>query len=87
MADVDISTLGAALKTAYEGEANTNAYTDAEVTKLAGIEAGAKVNTIDSDPTGITGADQVTNVVSLTTSEYGAITPDASTLYVITDAA
>ena len=42
--------------------------------------------TIGSDPTGITGADQVTNVVSLTQAEYDAIvTPDAATLYVITD--
>jgi hypothetical protein len=37
-----------------------------------------------SDPTGITGADQITNTVSLTQSEYDAIgTPDASTFYVI----
>jgi hypothetical protein len=34
--------------------------------------------------TGITGADAVTNIVSLTQAEYDAITPDASTLYVIT---
>jgi hypothetical protein len=38
-----------------------------------------------SDTTGITGADQITNMVSLTQAEYDAIdTPDASTLYVIT---
>lgn len=34
---------GAEIKTAYEGEADTNAYTDAEKAKLAGIEAGADV--------------------------------------------
>ena len=28
---------GAEIKTAYEGEANTNAFTDAEKTKLSGI--------------------------------------------------
>jgi hypothetical protein len=40
-----------------------------------------------SDPTGITGADAVSNIVSLTTAEYAAIgSPDASTLYLITDA-
>lgn len=33
----------AEIKTAYESNANTNAYTDAEVSKLAGIEAGADV--------------------------------------------
>jgi hypothetical protein len=38
-----------------------------------------------SDPTGITGADAVTNIVSLTQAEYDAIaTPSATTLYVIT---
>ena len=36
-----------------------------------------------SDPTGVTGADAITNVMSLTQAEYDAITPDASTLYVI----
>ena len=38
-----------------------------------------------SDTTGISGADRVTNIISLTQAEYDAITPDASTLYVITD--
>jgi len=32
---------GAEIKVAYEGEANTNAFTDAEQTKLTGIETGA----------------------------------------------
>jgi hypothetical protein len=40
---------------------------------------------VESDVTGIAGADAITNVVSLTQAEYDAIgTPDASTLYVIT---
>lgn len=39
---------------------------------------------VESDTTGITGADQITNIVSLTQAEYDAITPNASTLYVIT---
>lgn len=34
----------AAIKTAYESNADTNAFTDAEQTKLAGIEAGAKAD-------------------------------------------
>ena len=38
-----------------------------------------------SDPTGITGADAVTNIVSLTQAEYDAIgTPSATTVYIIT---
>jgi len=43
-------------------------------------------NTVKSDPTGVTGADTVTNVISLTQAEYDAIvTPDVATLYVITE--
>ena len=37
----ELSTLGSVIKTAYEAEADTNAYTDAEKTKLAGVEAAA----------------------------------------------
>ena len=36
-----------------------------------------------SDTTGITGADAITNMVSLTQAEYDALTPDADTLYVV----
>jgi hypothetical protein len=36
------------LKTAYESNADTNAFTDAEKTKLSGIETGAEVNAVDS---------------------------------------
>ncbi len=61
------------------------AFVNGDKTKLDGIAAGAEVNTIDSDPTGVTGADAITNVISLTQAEYDAIvTPDAATLYVIT---
>lgn len=42
---------------------------------------------IKSDPSGVTGADEITNIISLTQAEYDAITPDASTIYEITDAA
>ena len=38
---------------------------------------------VESDTTGITGADAVTNMVSLTQAEYDAITPNASTVYII----
>lgn len=41
-------------------------------------------NFIESDTTGITGADAVSNIVTLTQSEYDAIgTPNASTVYII----
>ena len=36
-----------------------------------------------SNPTGVTGADAVANIISLTQAEYDAITPNASTLYLI----
>jgi hypothetical protein len=60
--------------------------------KLAGVgdpivvelEGGLSDSAVQSDVTGITGADQVTNIVSLTQAEYDAIvTPDESTLYII----
>lgn len=35
------------IKTKYESNANTNAFTDTEKTKLANIQAGAEVNTIN----------------------------------------
>ena len=39
---------------------------------------------VESDTTGITGADQVTNIVTLTQAEYDAIgSPNASTVYII----
>lgn len=40
---VQLSAQGAIIKTAYEAEADTNAYNDAAVTKLAGIETAADV--------------------------------------------
>jgi hypothetical protein len=36
------------IKTAYESNADTNAFTDAEKSKLSGVEAGAEVNAVDS---------------------------------------
>lgn len=51
------------------------------------LEASDIANKVSSDPSGVTGADQVTNMMSLTQAEYDAIvTPDASTFYLITDA-
>lgn len=71
------------LQTALDGKAeDSHSHPIGDVT---GLQTALDMK-VDSDPTGITGADQITNMVSLTTAEYGAITPDASTLYVITDA-
>jgi hypothetical protein len=54
---------------------------------LASAEDKQKIDiAVVSNTTGITGADAVTNIVSLTQAEYDAIvSPNASTLYVITD--
>ena len=65
----ELSTLGGVIKPAYEGEANTNAFTDAEKSKLAGIEAGAQVNAVTS-VAGKTGA------VTLVASDVGALPDD-----------
>lgn len=52
---------------------------------ISGALTAAKA--VVSEPAGVTGADQITNIMSLTSAEYAAIgTPNASTLYIITDA-
>lgn len=48
----ELSTLGHVIKEAYEGQTNTNAFTDDEKNKLSGIAAGAQVN----PPVATTGA-------------------------------
>ena len=40
-------------------------------------------NVVSSNTAGVTGADAITNMLSLTQAEYDAITPNASTVYVI----
>jgi len=47
MANKDISELGAKIKIAYEAEADTNAFTDADKTKLDGIEASATAQALN----------------------------------------
>lgn len=57
----------AEIKTAYESNANTNAFTDAEQTKLAGIEAGADVtDAANVEPL----VDAHLNTSSATTGQY-----------------
>ena len=51
---------GAEIKTAYEANSNTNAYTDAEKTKLSGIATGAEVN-VQSDWNASSGDAQILN--------------------------
>lgn len=44
----EINTLGPVIKSTYESEPDTNAFTDLEKSKLAGIQTGAEVNVVDS---------------------------------------
>ena len=64
---------GAEVKTAYEGEVNTNAFTDAEQAKLGGIEAAADVtdaaNVASAGAAMLAGADQVLSRTIL--KDYG----------------
>lgn len=53
------------VKTAYESNSNTNAFTDSEKSKLSGIEAGAEVNAVDS-VNGQTGTVVIPNANSTT---------------------
>jgi len=117
-AGAEVNDTAAEIKTKYESNANTNAFTDAEKSKLAnqsgtntgdqdlsGLQAtlvsGTNIKTINnssilgsgnigvvqSNTSGVSGADAITNLMSLTQAEYNAIgTPNLSTFYVITDA-
>ena len=44
----ELSTLGGVIKTAYEGQPNTNAFTDADKAKMAAIEEEATKNATDA---------------------------------------
>ena len=57
----------AEIKVAYEANADTNAFTDAEQTKLAGIAAGAEVN-VNADWNAISGDAQILNKPTLGTA-------------------
>lgn len=62
----------------------TASFTTALETKLNGVATNADVNTINSVTAGITGANQITNVIFISQANYDAIgTKSASTLYVI----
>lgn len=76
---------GAEIKVAYEAESDTNAFTDAEKTKLSGIDTGANavdkafVDALAVDAGSVDGY----SISVLTQSAYDALTPDSNTLYFI----
>ena len=58
---------GAAIKKSYEAQPDTNAFTDAEKTKLDGVEAGAQVNKIeDVQLAGVSVLDASTKTANVT---------------------
>ena len=76
-ADKPVSTATQTALDDKQGILAEGAFVDGDKTRLD--------KSVISDTTGVTGADQVTNLISLTQAEYDAITPAASTLYIITD--
>jgi hypothetical protein len=69
------------------GAGDVEDLTATQVRTIINVEDGSEANTIDSDPSSVSGADQVINVMSLTQAEYDAIgSPDVATFFVITDA-
>ena len=69
----------------YDGTSTLKVILDAliEEIDLNTLKTGVTTE-VKSSTTGITGADQITNMVSLTQAEYDAIgTPDTATFYVI----
>jgi len=59
---------GAEIKSAYEAEADTNAFTDADESKLDGIEAGADVTDVGNVGSAIDGATAKTTPVDADTT-------------------
>jgi hypothetical protein len=58
-------------------------YTDG-VTSNIQTQLNGKIDS-DTSSDGVSGSDQITNIVSCTQSEYDAGTPDSTTIYIITD--
>ncbi len=59
---------------------NDGSGSNLDADKVHGVDGSLL---IPSDTSQAAGSDQITNIVSLTQAEYDALTPDASTLYVI----
>jgi hypothetical protein len=84
---INLPTLGTAAATASTDYATAAQGSTADSAVQPGDNVSDLTNDagyVPSDPTGVTGADAITNIMSLTQAEYDAIvTPDAATLYVI----
>lgn len=81
MADVKISELTASTSPAA-GDVAAVTNSAGSATNKVTVQAIAQMF---SDDTGISGADRITNIVSLTSLEYANATKQSSTLYILTD--
>ena len=79
MADVELSTLGSVVKTAYEAEADTNAFEDLDVTKLDGLDDSAyKGQTLDTTTAYELVLTDAGKIVDLTNASATALTIPAN---------
>lgn len=81
--------LGVNAATGFTGnllDLQVNGVSQARITNTGSLLLGSNsAPAVRTDTTGVTGADQITNIISLTQAEYDAIvTPDPATFYVIT---
>lgn len=78
---------GAAIKQSYEAQPNTNAFTDAEKTKLDGIEAGAQANKVeDVQLDGTSVLDAATKTANVTAAGIKAVYESNANTNAFTDA-
>lgn len=78
---------GAAIKKSYEAQPDTNAFTDAEKTKLDGIEAGAQVNKVeDVQLAGTSVLDAATKTANVTAAGIKAAYESNANTNAFTDA-
>lgn len=84
--DLEITNADVSASAAIAGTKISPNFGSQTIATTGSITAGANAApVILTDTTGVTGADQVTNIISLTQAEYDAIvSPSASTFYVIT---
>lgn len=74
MSSVELDTLGAVIKTTYEGQPDTNPFTDAEKSLLAAIPPELAKTTY-SVAAGIAGAIEIHSLLGISQANYDALSP------------
>jgi hypothetical protein len=70
----------------FSSDSSTISDSRSELAQMANnLNSIKSTPVVESNTTGISGADRVTNVVALTEAEYAAITPNATTFYIIVE--